>query len=211
MGQSATYDMPRKHGREAPAFQLVDDRTAAVTQQQMQEKARIRANSFAQLQSLADNYTNVRQQRAKNTQSNVHLHDGSGVLQGYNLTKVGTKGLANTMSDKRVDTDYWSQSHLTKNFAFDANDTDNYAHSQGNRHSEPHIVAMAGARNKLATLEIVTERAPCGDCHDDIEQFEAALGRTLTVKHFVAHDDNAPQNLYNLYSKWWTVPGRIYG
>lgn len=136
---------------------------------------------------------------------------GSSIIQGYNLVKSSAKNLADTMTDKRNDTGYWNQSSLTKNFAFDENDTDNFAHSQGNRHSEPGVMAVSGAKGNNANLLIVTERAPCGDCKTDIETVEGHLGRTMTVKHFVDHDEDAAENLFNLYSTWWDVPGSMYG
>jgi hypothetical protein len=130
-------------------------------------------------------------------------HNNPHPIQMWTATRSATKGLASTMGDKRVEAGFWNKSGMTKNFAFDKDDTGNWAHSQENRHAEPGILISSLAKYPGADINLVTERYPCEWCQSDIERAEEDGDIDVNVKYFVDHDDNAKDNLISLYQKWW--------
>lgn len=149
-------------------------------------------------------------QRVRIKYDSLGQHMKGKCIQCVNSIKDISVGLLDIMHQKRINDNFWNHSSLSKNFAFDEKDTDNYAHSQDNRHSEPMVLAQAGFKNNAQNLILVTERAPCSSCAEDIKTCEGLLGKEISVKYFVEHNDYAPSNLFNLYNPKWAVPGRKY-
>lgn len=118
--------------------------------------------------------------------------------------------LLDIMTDKRVSENYWNQDSLSKNFAFDENDTSNYAFSRGNGHSEVMVMAIAGAKGHAKNLCIVTERYPCNDCQNDIKRIEGIIGQEIPIKFFVPYNESSAKNLFLLYNEHWEIPGYKY-
>ncbi len=87
-----------------------------------------------------------------------------------------------------------AKSKMNHNVAVDYNDATNYARSAKNGHGEMFVFGVFGAkRGKKATLNIVSERQPCGACEDDLKNFEAVANPKLTISvdYFIKYIEGA--------------------
>jgi hypothetical protein len=86
------------------------------------------------------------------------------------------------------------KSRMNHNVAVDYNDATNYARSAKNGHGEMFVFGVFSAkRGKKATLNIVSERQPCGPCEDDLKNFEAVAKPKLTISvdYFIKYVEGA--------------------
>ena len=87
-----------------------------------------------------------------------------------------------------------AKSYMNHNVAVDYNDASNYARSAKNGHGEMFVAGVFGMkRGKKATLNIVSERQPCGACEDDLKNFEAVANPSLTISvdYFIVYEEGA--------------------
>jgi len=144
-----------------------------------------------------------------NTSAVVLRNPGRRAIQFWTYKKDTSKGLADTMSDKRVEAGFWNYTGLQKNFAFDKDDASLWAHSQGNRHAEPGVLISSLGKYPGVNINLVTERFPCGDdktgCQSDIARAEKDGKVKVHVLYFVNHDDKAQDNLQAHYQQWWKI------
>lgn len=122
-------------------------------------------------------------------------------IQMYNQNITDSDDLISDMQAIRDESGIGrSWTACQKNFAFNIDARTIWAHSQGNRHSEPGVI-MRSNPNAANNINIVTERAPCENCEQDMRAAENDRGlNSINVSYFVPYDENSQDNLFSLHS-----------
>lgn len=122
-------------------------------------------------------------------------------IQMYAETQTDDVMLISEMQATRSVSGFgYTKDACQKNFAFNNDDRNIWAYSQNNRHSEPGVV-MRSNPNASNDINIVTERAPCDKCAQDMKNAETNRDLNgINVLYFVTYDSKAQNNLYNLYN-----------
>ena len=123
-------------------------------------------------------------------QSQTAAGVGGGVLQRYKEKQSNFDGDADAVWAARKEIGITARSKMNHNVAVDYNDKENFHRSASNGHGELLVMSFFGARRKNKnTLNIVSERQPCGACEEDMRTFEKFSDPKLaiTVDYFIQY------------------------
>ncbi len=121
-------------------------------------------------------------------------------IQLYSETLTDDPTYVSNMQANRNSIGYgFSISDCKKNFAYNRTSPAISCHSQENRHAEPGVI-MNSKLDADGHIDVVSERQPCAYCEKDMRDCEVNLPAIIDVLYFVNHDENAAQNLHDLYS-----------
>jgi hypothetical protein len=130
---------------------------------------------------------------------------GDEVVQRYVERESTHDGDADQTWKARKKMGITARSKMNHNVAVDYNDDDNYHRSAKNGHGELMVVGMFGLKREgKKTLNIVSERQPCGACEADLKLFEekAKPKLAITVDYFIEYEEGAGgKALWNYYVK----------
>lgn len=131
-------------------------------------------------------------------------------IQKFSLTRINDVYYAREMAGIRHSDGNWSASGMGHNYAYDTNDKDIWAKSQGNRHAEPGVIMAYGDGEKHS---FITERSPCSLCTQDIRSAEQQRGVEYEVGFFVDHKEgDEGESLFDYYELHeMKPPGNKFG
>lgn len=138
-------------------------------------------------------------------QKNSSIHPSQALIQrAYNYggllvaNKDNTRDLA---KGRKLNTEF-NPTGMSHNYALDIDNRANWARSADNRHSE-HLVAMR--RITGVTLNLLTERKPCGLCEADLRAFgdDPIANNTVNTYSLISEDGGNGNKLKEIYEGVW--------